>query len=304
MSFDKTSPSRPIERIYALQIFPPKVLSMNTDGSDCHALIHNIGGNPDGITADLTRGHIYWTNMGNKFNQADGFIERSDLNGSNRVIIIPKGSTFTPKQIEYDSVSDRLYWCDREGMRVMSSDRDGKDIRTLIQTGQGNKDRENKNLHCVGIAIDSLHGYLYWTQKGPSNGNSGRILRAKLVPPDNNVPLHRKDITVLLDNLPEPIDLLLSPDKNKLYWTDRGRPPKGNTLNVADIVNDQLADHQILIHSLKEGIGVCSNSNWTDLYVSDLVLGHIRRYDIEKAEPRTIHQGWPITGMVCIPKPE
>jgi len=304
MIFDTHGKSNSKERLYALQIVPPKILTMNTDGSDCHALINNTGGHPDGITADLMRGHLYWTNMGKKFNQEDGFIERSDLDGCNRVIIVPRGATFTPKQIEYDPVTDRLYWCDREGMRVMSCDRDGKDIRTLVQTGEGAEDRKNKELHCVGIAVDPQNGYFYWTQKGPSKGNAGRILRAGLNPPDNYDPSHRSDITVLLDNLPEPIDLLLSPDKSKLYWTDRGQPPKGNTLNVADIVNGQLINHRILINSLKEGIGVCPNQDWTKLYVSDLVLGHIRRYDVEKSETGIIHRGWPITGMVCVPASE
>lgn len=301
MSFKKPAQTILKERLYALQIFPARILSMNLDGSDCHSLIHNVGGHPDGITADFARGHIYWTNMGDKFNQPDGFIERSDLDGSNREIIVPKGSTFTPKQIVYDSVTDRLYWCDREGMRVMSCDRSGKDIRTLVQTGSGDADRKNRNLHCVGIAVDSVNGFLYWTQKGPKKGNSGRIFCAPLKLSKNVDPSKRKDITLLMENLPEPIDLLLSPDNKKLFWTDRGQKPKGNTLNVAKISKGKLINHQILVHSLKEGIGVCPNSDWSDLFIGDLIFGHIRRYNIKNSESKVIHRGWPITGMVCVP---
>jgi hypothetical protein len=40
---------------------------------------------------------------------------------------------------------------------------------------------------------------------------------------------------VLLDKLPEPIDLELDPAKRALYWTDRRDPPHGNTVNRAAI---------------------------------------------------------------------
>ena len=52
-------------------------------------------------------------------NVNDGSIERADLEGQNRKIIVPEGGTFTPKQIHLDKKNGKLYWCDREGMRVM-----------------------------------------------------------------------------------------------------------------------------------------------------------------------------------------
>jgi len=55
------------------------------------------------------------TNMGVP-NLDDGYIERSDLDGANRKTIIPKGVTYTPKQIHLDKANGKLYWSDREGM--------------------------------------------------------------------------------------------------------------------------------------------------------------------------------------------
>jgi len=63
-------------------------------------------------------GHIYWTNMGVP-NLDDASIERADLDGGNRSVIVPRGVTHTPKQIHLDKDNGKLYWCDREGMRVM-----------------------------------------------------------------------------------------------------------------------------------------------------------------------------------------
>ena len=46
-------------------------------------------------------------------------------------------------------------------------------------------------------------------------------------------PANRKDIEVLYKDLPEPIDLDLDLENRMMYWTDRGDPPRGNTVNRA-----------------------------------------------------------------------
>ena len=46
-------------------------------------------------------------------NLNDGTIERADLDGGNRRVIVPPGVTFTPKQIQLDKQNGKLYWCDR-----------------------------------------------------------------------------------------------------------------------------------------------------------------------------------------------
>ena len=46
--------------------------------------------------------------------------------------------------------SRKLYWSDREGMRVMRCDLDGSNVETLVQTGQGDQDRRDETNWCVG----------------------------------------------------------------------------------------------------------------------------------------------------------
>ena len=81
-------------------------------------------------------------------NVNDGSIERADLNGLNRKVIVPAGRTFTPKQIHLDKKNGKLYWCDREGMRVMCSNLDGSKIETLTENGKGDVDRRDV-MKCV-----------------------------------------------------------------------------------------------------------------------------------------------------------
>src|SRR5215468_1052605 len=125
-------------RLFVLELSGDRIHSMNPDGSDRKTIVTNCR-LPDGIVVDAQAGHIYWTNMGIPSHD-DGSIERADFDGGNRRVIIPQGITHTPNQLHLDKESSRLYWCDREGMRVMRAKIDGSQIETLVETGRGDED--------------------------------------------------------------------------------------------------------------------------------------------------------------------
>src|SRR5215468_752453 len=87
-------------RLFLLELSGGRIHSMNPDGSDRKTIVTD-GRLPDGIAVDVDAGHIYWTNMGNP-PVNDGSIERADLDGRNRKIIIPQGVIYTPKQMHLD----------------------------------------------------------------------------------------------------------------------------------------------------------------------------------------------------------
>src|ERR1700740_3786367 len=130
---DKSTPSG---RLFFLDNGAGRVLTANPDGSDVRTPIDKGPKGPDGVVVDPAAGHIYWTNMGN-FKENDGAILRSDLDGKNIITIVPPGGTFTPKQIKLEKKSGKLYWSDREGMRVMRANLDGRKIETLVDQAQG-----------------------------------------------------------------------------------------------------------------------------------------------------------------------
>ena len=247
-----------------------RVFSADPDGSDKRIIVTECG-IPDGVAIDVDNGHIYWTNMGHP-PVNDGSIERADLDGRNRVTIIPSGGTYTPKQLHYEPASRKLYWCDREGMRVMRCDLDGSNVETLVQTGQGDDDRRDQTRWCVGIAVDPGHGHIYWTQKGPSDAGLGKILRAGIDMPDGDSAADRRDVEVLFEGLPEPIDLEPELTTRTLYWTDRGDPPQGNTVNRApmDATNGRRKAPEILCTHLQEGIGIAIDPSGGRIWVTDL----------------------------------
>ncbi len=197
--------------------------------------------------------------MGAVPSRNDGSIERADLDGkqSCRFIVAP-GGTFTPKQLHLDKANGKLYWSDREGLRVMRADLDGSQIETLVQTGEGESDRRDQTRWCVGITVDPERRQIYWTQKGDDNAG---VRGASCAPGSRSRRARRRPIAATSKSsstaLPEPIDLELDLEHRILYWTDRGNPPRGNTVNRAPIdAKPGQNVPQIVVSDLMEGIGI------------------------------------------------
>jgi len=266
--------------------------SVNTDGTDLKVLIEGLKRLPDGIVLDVEAGHVYWTNMGNP-TKNDGFIDRADLDGGNRRTIVAEGATFTPKQLQLDKKGGKLYWCDREGMRVMRANLDGSAIETLVDTSQGDaRPGRDARKWCVGIAVDHDRSQIYWTQKGPDNAGEGQILRANLNIPKGETAVTRSDIEVLFDGLPEPIDLDLDLDNRILYWTDRGDAPRGNTVSRAHLDASAGNGHEpeILVSGLMEGIGLALDLKGGRMFFSDLG-GSVYSTKLDGSEKRALTFG-------------
>lgn len=254
-------------RLFVLELSGGRVFSVNPDGSEKKVLITDCR-NPDGLVIDVEAGHIYWTNMGGpKLN--DGSIERADLDGGNRTTIVPAGGTYTPKQLHLEKKTQKLYWSDREGMRVMRSNLDGSQIETLVDTSQGDaRPGRDAKKWCVGITVDPKREQIYWTQKGPDNAEQGRICRAGIEIPKGETAANRGDIEVFFDGLPEPIDLELDLENRLLYWTDRGDPPRGNTVNRASTDAKPTAPEIVFDH-LMEGIGIALDVAGDRMFMTD-----------------------------------
>src|SRR6266576_1830183 len=258
-------------RLFYLEASGGRIHSVNADGSDRKVIVSGARV-PDGVVVDVEAGHIYWTNMGVP-SKNDGSIERVDL----------------------DKRSGKLYWCDREGMRIMRSNLDGSEIETLVDTSKGDA-RPGTDLTkwCVGITVDPDRGQIYWTQKGPDDAGKGRIFRVKIDIPQGEIAANRTDIELLFDGLPEPIDLELDLKNRLIYWTDRGDPPRGNTVNRASIDAD-FTKHptpDILLTHLMEGIGIALDFKGDRMFLTDLA-GNIFSAKIDGSEkkPLLVAQG-------------
>ncbi len=292
----QTTKSRPASsanakagRIFFLDVAGGRVLSANPDGSNLKTIVVEGRKLPDGLVVDSADRHMYWTNMGNlKVN--DGSIFRSDLDGKNITTVVPPGGTFTPKQLQLEKKSRKLYWCDREGMRVMRANLDGSNIETLVDTSQGDpRPGPDARKWCVGIALDMAAGKFYWTQKGSDNAGEGRVFRANIELPAGQTPANRRDIDLLYDNLPEPIDLDIDPTTRTLYWTDRGDPPRGNTVNRAplDSPAGERKAPEIVFSNLMEGIGLALDLKGGRMFITDFA-GTVYSANLDGSNKKTL----------------
>jgi hypothetical protein len=236
-----------------------KVMTCALDGSGLSTLCTGRpGGLNDGIAFDPVSKRIFWTTMG-KADADDGFLQSVKLDGSDLQLVVPPGGTFTPKQMKIDVKGRKLYWSDREGMKIQRSNIDGSNVETLLVTGDPVANKGDSTLWCVGIALDLDKKQIYWTQKGGEKGGPGRgtIQRMAMEIPAGQTAKTRKDIEVLFSALPEPIDLDIDPAKRQLYWTDRS----DNTVSRAPMDAKgfdpaKRTDRVILVHDVPAAIGV------------------------------------------------
>src|SRR6266403_2110260 len=196
-----------------------------------------------------------------------GRILTSNPDGSDLKTIVNEGRKL-PDGIVVDVARGHIYWTNMGNPKA----NDGTNIETLVETGHGDADRLDARNWCVGIAVDVNGGKFYWTQKGNDNAGEGRIFRASLEVPKGQTPADRKDIEVLYDNLPEPIDLDLDLGNRLIYWTDRGDPPRGNTVNRAamDAVPGKRKEPEIVFNHLMEGIGLSLDLENKRMFLTDL----------------------------------
>ncbi len=274
-----------------------RVLKGSADGKSPLATLAASESLPDGITTLSNR--LYWTAMGPPSTNT-GSIRSSLLDGSDTTIILPPGAVHTPKQITADAVNEKLYVSDREGMRVLRFNSDGSDLTALVQTGDFNNlvHKADQSRWCVGIAVDSTRGFVYWTQKGPSKGSAGRIMRAGLEIPAGETAENRSDIEVLFSGLPEPTDLELDAESETLYWCDRGELPLGNTVNCASVARgakpageglEKKLGYKILVGGLHEAIGLQVDVRNGHIYASDLG-GSVYMFNIDGSRKKRIYE--------------
>lgn len=239
---------------------------------------------PDGI--DVCKGRMFWTNMGNP-SANDGTVRSAKLDGSDVQTVVPSGDVHTPKQLHIDQEAKKLYFCDREGLRVMRCNLDGSELETLIQTGDWKTDAStaaNQHNWPVGITVSRKLGKFLWTQKGGSKVSDGTIFSASLEMPAGKDAVTREDIEVVQENLPECIDLEMDDKKGVLYWTSRGELPLGNTLNKKQMIGDAPAAEKKLSHqivSLSENLShhECS-TNFSSQIAQGLGEGIGLKYDV------------------------
>lgn len=255
---------------------------------------------PDGIDISLSAGKLFWTSMGNPA-QNDGAIFSASLDGSDVTEIVSRGKVHTPKQLTIDNKNEKIYFSDREGLGVWRCNFDGSELEAVVRSGDWHceADIADQTKWCVGVTVSPSTGKFYWTQKGPSKGNKGRIFRANIDFIPGETAKNRTDIELLLQNLPEPIDLDIDQIDGMLYWTDRGELPLGNSVNRAKVTNLKAItgnatslpnkDYSLIVRNLHEAIGIKVDQTNRQFYTTDLG-GAVYRFDMDGRNKKRFYE--------------
>ncbi|KAF9692855.1 hypothetical protein EKO04_008969 [Ascochyta lentis] len=276
-----------------------EVLQLSTDGSAPKSLISSQA-LPDGIAIDHDSKRMFWTCMG-EAGEKDGAVYSANLDGTSQHTVVDSGRINTPKQLCLDTKAQKVYFCDREGCTVYRCNYDGSSLEILAQNGGTASymaGQANAMNWCVGIAVSPSRRKFYWSQKGPSKGGRGRIFCANMTMPEGKTAESREDVKCILYGLPEPIDLEMDETNGRLYWTDRGELPWGNTLSRVDLNEEGLPvlsdpallpSKFVIARRFHEAIGLKIDGGNNRIYVTDLG-GSVYVCDLDGRNKKTIYQ--------------
>lgn len=255
----------------------------NLDGGRFQVLIKDLDA-PDGLVVNLASQTVTWTNMSNGPN---GSLQRSNLHGKrlsgDGEFLVAPASFETGKEIELDPSTNKLYWADRDGKKVLRSNSDGSELEVFVDQFV---DADGKTIaleNPVGIALDLENRHLYFTDRFMA-----RVMRAPLDVKGSTV---RSDVSTLIKGDLEtsrPIDIDLDIENQLMYWTDRGE----HTVNVS---NFDGSNHVVLINpdtlDIRDPIGITLELAKGTMVWTDMTTHKIYRNQLDGSQIQVLLEG-------------
>ena len=273
---------------YLVQGVNGRIASLSPSGGSPTTVLAGLRNSPDGIAVDKPAGYIYFSNM------TPGTVMRTSLNGTGlRTLVSGKFRVGKQLVLVVEGGVKKLYWADREGMKVMRCNIDGSGVETVVDTSR-DACTGSQCKHAVGVAVDARNGWVYWTQKGA--GGTGSIHRAPTRVGPGEKLAARTGLQTILRGLPEPIDMRWV-DGYGLYWTDRGHRAGGNSVNRMKFSAEAIAGKaqfparpSTLVTGLTEAIGIAVSTAAGKMWFTDLG-GHVYSANLDGSGKRTLASG-------------
>ena len=256
------------------------LMRANLDGSNIEKLSeYDAGSFLPGIALDLVRGKVYWTDI--------GAIERADLDGKNREIVV--GSYLNDL---YDLVFDVDFYdlaLDVEGGKIYWTDSKGSILRADLDGENGEEILTGLAYPRARIALDVEGGKIYWTDWTASEDvDRGKIYWIDWTASEKGT-FHRANLDgTNIEYLMEwerATGFALDPEGRKMYWTDvKGATHRAN-------IDGSNIEH-LFAPALREPYGIALDPVRGKMYWTDLGLGFIHQANLDGSNRRS----W-ITGL-------
>jgi len=143
-------------RMYWTDTDASTIWSSNLNGSEAHTLLIDPSGEPLGIALDLAAGKLYWTDRAG--------IKRASLDGT-QVELLVKGQA--RGFIALDPAAAQMYWADLPTGTIRSA---AMAVEPLVSELIINQ------VSPFGVAVDPVHGRLYWMTLDVKGGKKERNL--------------------------------------------------------------------------------------------------------------------------------
>ncbi|XP_042911694.2 very low-density lipoprotein receptor [Parasteatoda tepidariorum] len=153
------------------------IVACNESGKYCATAILNAGYFSSGFDISPKNGIMFWS-IWNVFARSQwGIIERADLDGSERVVIVTNDLYF-PSCVTVDEVTERIYWADLKTFVVEFADFEGRQRKILLEKGQYKP---------LSMAI--FEDYLFF-----SNYDNNTIYRCDKFIGEDCIPVHSSNV--------------------------------------------------------------------------------------------------------------
>lgn len=263
------------------------------DFMDARRVVMRTDTAPDGVSADVAGGKLYWTNMGSLLGSGGGTLQRANLDGTNVERIVASGVSRTPKQMQLDLVNKHVYWCDREGAKVWRAGLDGSMPEAIVS--------EHGNDELVGVALDVPNKKFYFGDRIRK-----KIFRANMDMPAGQTGANRMDIEELFSfsGNAMPIDLDIDHEHKLLYWTDRnlGTVKRAGLDIPAGATAATRTDAETVVTGLTEPIGISLDVPNDKMYYGELG-GTVTESTLDGKTPRAVGRSGSVTGVAIVHVP-
>ena len=259
-----------------------------TDGSAVQTVVSGLE-EPRGMALDLINQRMYWADPGSHA------IQSADINGGapvQSVVATDDGAA----GVALDVPNGKMYWTDSNGFQINHGGLSGQ-IRQANLDGSNPQTLVSGLIHPAGVALDTVHGKVYWTELDLNADGNGSIQRANL---------NGSDVETILTGIDEANGLAIDSIHEKLYW------PDGTTHRIQSSNLDG-SDLQDVVTGLSSPTSVALDLSASKIYWTNFGGGppanQIGRANLDGSEVETIVSGagvpWGIAvgGIAVAPEP-
>lgn len=172
------------------------------NGSSIETVVTGLS-EPRGIALDLVNQRIYWADPG------VSAIQAANMDGSGPIQSVAAAGNGAAG-VALDVPGGKMYWTDSDDFQINHGGLSGQ-IRRANLDGSDPENVVTDLLHPAGIALDPLHGKVYWTELEIKSDGLGSIQRADL---DGSNP------ETILTGIDEANGLAIDLTHGKLYWPE------------------------------------------------------------------------------------